>query len=51
VRGIRRALEAADPDIVHAHNIGAPAWAAAGAKFCARYGRSFFIHFIFIAAS
>jgi len=47
VRGIRRALEAVDPDIVHAHNIGAPAWAAPGAKFCARYGRSFFYSLYF----
>ena len=47
VRGIRRALEAADPDIVHAHNVGAPAWAEAGARFCDRYGRSFFYSLYF----
>lgn len=47
VRGIGRALKEADPDVVHAHNVGAPAWAAAGAKFCDRYDRSFFYSLYF----
>jgi glycosyltransferase involved in cell wall biosynthesis len=42
VRGLARCLAAVDPDIVHAHNIGAPAWSAPAAKFCVRRGRKFF---------
>ena len=30
------------PDIVHAHNIGAAAWATAGAHYARRYSKSFF---------
>jgi glycosyltransferase involved in cell wall biosynthesis len=42
VRGLTRTLAAIDPGIVHAHNIGAPAWSAPAAKFCLKKRRKFF---------
>lgn len=42
VLGLRRGLRAIDPDIVHAHNAGAPAWADGAARFARRRGRPFF---------
>lgn len=42
IRGLGRALAAFRPDIVHAHNIGAPAWAHGSARHARRAGVPFF---------
>ncbi len=42
IPGLSHLLEALRPRVVHAHNIGAPAWALSGARYCERTGSPFF---------
>lgn len=42
IPGLKTLIETLQPDIVHAHNIGAPAWANAAAKYGVQYKKCFF---------
>ena len=42
IRGIARAFRRIDPEILHAHQVAAPAWAFAAAWYAWRRGRKFF---------
>jgi glycosyltransferase involved in cell wall biosynthesis len=40
--GLGALIRRLDPDVVHAHNIGASAWAWHGARYASRHGKAFF---------
>lgn len=42
IRGLAAALRRIDPEVVHAHQIAAPAWAWVAARHARRHGRRFF---------
>lgn len=42
IPGLSKILKQLAPDVVHAHNVGAPAWAMQGALYCRKYNKKFF---------
>ena len=42
IPGLSKILEQLAPDVVHAHNVGAPAWAMQGALYCGKHDKKFF---------
>src|SRR5919112_297767 len=42
IPGLGTLIASLHPDVVHAHNVGAPAWAYSGAKYAVKHNKRFF---------